>query len=346
MTKTLSDFPRLLQEWVFDKNNDLGLDPDKIYCGSYKKAFWKCSNCGLVWLAAINNRAMNGTNCFECSRKIRAIKARQTRIQKQGSLLDCFPDVAREVHPESPIQAHEITYGSKTIIDWLCHVCGNIWKTSPNTRTNTKSGCPKCSTYKKINSYKLTILNDKTRTFLKTTEIAKEYDHHKNTTPIEEVLACSGKYYWWICSKCGHGWKTKASLRFSNQTGCPLCANSRISKPQIEIFKFIEEKYPQYTVLCDEIVKINNSLFYADILVKETSQIFEYYGDFWHCHPEKYSDDYFHPIKKKCAKEIRKEDQSRIKKLKTEFRVNIIWEKEFLKNKSKILGALVIDTIK
>lgn len=59
-------YPRLMEEWNFEKNKRL--DPSKIKSGSTtKKAWWKCKNCGHEWRTAIYTRVM-GTGCPECFR--------------------------------------------------------------------------------------------------------------------------------------------------------------------------------------------------------------------------------------------------------------------------------------
>lgn len=47
--KTVANDAKLMQEWSFDKNNEIGLDPHELVVGSRKKAWWKCSTCGHEW---------------------------------------------------------------------------------------------------------------------------------------------------------------------------------------------------------------------------------------------------------------------------------------------------------
>ena len=64
----VSDNARLMAEWNWEKNNEWGLDPNKLTCGSGKKIWWKCSK-GHMWSASIINRSKIGSNCPYCSGK-------------------------------------------------------------------------------------------------------------------------------------------------------------------------------------------------------------------------------------------------------------------------------------
>ena len=54
-----------MAEWDWEKNNELGLRPDKLTYGSNKKAWWKCSK-GHEWQASIYSRNQ-GNGCPYCS---------------------------------------------------------------------------------------------------------------------------------------------------------------------------------------------------------------------------------------------------------------------------------------
>ncbi len=65
--------------------------------------------------------------------------------------------------------------------------------------------------------------------------------------------------------------------------------------------------------------------------------LIEYNGDYWHCNPNKFSPDYFHPHKKKKAMEIWEDDKIRIDNLKNYgYNLEVIWESEFSEHKSII----------
>ena len=74
--------------------------------------------------------------------------------------------------------------------------------------------------------------------------------------------------------------------------------------------------------------------FICDIFIEKYNLVIEFNGDYWHCNPKKYKPDYFHPHKKKTAKEIWDEDKLRIDYLKKMgYNLEVIWEREFSDNK-------------
>ena len=61
----VSDNAQLMAEWDFEKNTELGFDPQKLTCGSGKKVWWKCSK-GHKWEAIIQSRT-RGNGCPFCN---------------------------------------------------------------------------------------------------------------------------------------------------------------------------------------------------------------------------------------------------------------------------------------
>ena len=61
----VSDNARLMAEWNWEKNNELGFDPNKLTCGSDKKPWWKCEK-GHEWQAKMYSRNY-GSGCPVCN---------------------------------------------------------------------------------------------------------------------------------------------------------------------------------------------------------------------------------------------------------------------------------------
>ena len=73
----LSKYPKVCEEWFYDKNNSIGLYPNSVAPHSDKKAWWKCKSCGNVWQAKIDHRTRLGVGCPRCGRK----KVEQSRYK-------------------------------------------------------------------------------------------------------------------------------------------------------------------------------------------------------------------------------------------------------------------------
>lgn len=72
-----------------------------------------------------------------------------------------------------------------------------------------------------------------------------------------------------------------------------------------------------------------------DYLNEETKHIIEVYGDYWHCNPNNFNPDFYHPQLKKTAKEKWEEDLKRKQVLESMgYQVTVVWESdldEFIK---------------
>jgi hypothetical protein len=109
-----------------------GWDPSKIISSGKIKMQWKCVN-GHIYMANVGDRKM-GKGCPICSsHKI---------LPGFNDLKSKFPVVALEANGWDP---SKVAPASSKIKQWKCSV-GHIWKTSPASRTNMKSGCPSCKT--------------------------------------------------------------------------------------------------------------------------------------------------------------------------------------------------------
>jgi hypothetical protein len=90
----------------------------------------------------------------------------------------------------------------------------------------------------------------------------------------------------------------------------------------------------------------NVANYICDIFIEKLNLIIEFNGDYWHCNPSIYSNDYYHKHKKKYAQEIWKEDEVRIDNIKKlGYNLEVIWEKDFNKNPN-ILKTIIKKYVK
>lgn len=89
----------------------------------------------------------------------------------------------------------------------------------------------------------------------------------------------------------------------------------------------LEDKLLPYLPEYENNIQIGR--YNVDFINKKTNGIIEVYGDYWHCNPKLYQDDYYHPYFKITAKERRKLDESRIEYLTLiGYDVTIVWESD------------------
>lgn len=96
-----------------------------------------------------------------------------------------------------------------------------------------------------------------------------------------------------------------------------------ISKFQKRIFDKIKQEYPD-ALLEEYIPDIKKSV---DIFIPSKKLIIECFGDYWHCNPNKYNQNYYNKSVHLTAREIWEKDQKRINLFKENgYDVEIIWE--------------------
>lgn len=88
--------------------------------------------------------------------------------------------------------------------------------------------------------------------------------------------------------------------------------------------------------------QIDNNYYIVDYYIPKVNMIIEFYGDYWHCNPIKYSRDYFHLYKGLTAEKIWEKDRIRLQKIVNKFNCNIltIWESEWKKNSIEQLNII------
>jgi len=62
-------YPEIVEEWDYEKNNELNIFPNKVAPHSDKKVWWICSKCNNNWKAKIDGRTRLKAGCPVCGRK-------------------------------------------------------------------------------------------------------------------------------------------------------------------------------------------------------------------------------------------------------------------------------------
>ncbi len=97
----------------------------------------------------------------------------------------------------------------------------------------------------------------------------------------------------------------------------------RISKFQKDVYSTLGEDWEME-------YDIPGTTLTVDIFNSKTKEIIECYGDYWHCNPKKFSENYFHKRIKKTANEIWNDDKNRIQLLENlGYKIKIIWESDW-----------------
>lgn len=203
---TLSEeFPELVKQWDYDKNNPEGVFPSDITRGSHKVVWWKCRK-GHSWRAHIYHRTA-GKGCPYCSGK--KVLIGYNDLASKAPCLSGEWDYEKN----NGISPETVTYGSNRKVWWKCRN-GHSWHADISHRYGG-NGCPYCSGRKVWEGY-----NDFASGY---PSCAEEWDSVKNEGMLPSMVARkSNRKVWWKCRK-GHSWQALVSDRASGK-GCPYCS--------------------------------------------------------------------------------------------------------------------------
>lgn len=262
--------PDLLEEWDYEKNNELGLDPLKLKCKSNKPAQWKCKKCGYEWQATTNTRTRGNSSC--CPACIgKAVTSINNLAYKFPDLLE---DWDYEKNNKLGLDPYKLFYGSHKCVHWVCHTCSyprgtdDEWYVSITQRTGRdKSGCPACK-HKVVTPW----YNLKTEF----PYIAEEWDSDNNKTTPDKVLPGCKDKAWWKCKTCGYSWSAFICNRIKG-SGCPECAKgNQTSFPELAIYFYIHKYFE------DTVNTYKELGFELDIYIPSKNIAIEYDGVKWH----------------------------------------------------------------
>ena len=180
-----NNYPYMIAEWKKEKNGDLS--PSDLTCGSNRKVWWRCSNCGHEWPATINHRA-NGHGCPKCAKGRAAEKlTKKNLIPGQTDLGTLFPGIAKEWHPSLNGDKTPVDYSPNSMRSawWICPK-GHAYELDIAHRTSLSQGCPYCAGKRVLPGF-----NDLSSKF---PTIASEWDFEHNTILPDGRTAIYGLY--------------------------------------------------------------------------------------------------------------------------------------------------------
>jgi hypothetical protein len=99
------------------------------------------------------------------------------------------------------------------------------------------------------------------------------------------------------------------------------------SKAEDEIIDYLKNR----NIDCQPSFNLDGKIF--DIYIPKYNLLIEYNGDYWHCNPEKYDENYYHKKKDKLAKEIWEYDKNKLYLAeKNDYTYEVIWELDYKKD--------------
>ncbi|RNB59499.1 hypothetical protein EDM57_04995 [Brevibacillus gelatini] len=245
----------------------------------------------------IRKRGETGKDCCDECKSIKIVESKSKKVPKGKSLLEKFPEIAKEWHPVKNSKSPDEVYASGSIVASWIGSCGHEWNARINDRTSNNNGCPYCAGQRVYENNCFAILHP---------ELLTEWNYVKNKESPFEYTSKSGKYVWWKCKECDYEWHTSIAHRTMLGQGCPVCKSSKGEKKVVEVLKKhnifyipqirIEDCRDTLPLIFDFVIYYNNELIFI-----------EYDG------VQHYKPTTFGGITKEEAKKLLKETQKRDK---------------------------------
>ncbi|KAL3144772.1 hypothetical protein ABBQ38_001886 [Trebouxia sp. C0009 RCD-2024] len=131
------------------------------------------------------------------------------------------PELQEQWHVDSNRHLGAVKVKQQSAIKavWQCNKCPagqpHVW-TAPVHRRTRGSQCPYCSNRRVCLHNSLATIAPET---------AKYWNHSKNRTAPEQVLAGSSSTAMWKCPACRYEWKAPIYQRVRSGSGCPKCSH-------------------------------------------------------------------------------------------------------------------------
>lgn len=232
--------------------------------------------------------------------------------------------------------------GNKYHTTWKCNKCLNSIPTYASTKyylrrnLKNKNICKKCSLklqhgegnpfFQKEHSSESKEKISKAKNGIKTSD-------HMSTKKYRKLISELAKERW------ESGLMEDVRVKLSNLMKQRI-ANGEIkgynrSKAEDEIIEILEklgiEVIPNF--------RLESKIF--DIYIPNFNLLIEYNGDYWHCNPIKFDENYLHTKKNKTAKEIWDYDTNKLDlAIKNGYTCEVIWEYDYKKNKDIIKNLI------
>lgn len=179
--------PNIMNLWNWNKNI---VSPKNLSYGSGIKVWWVCSK-GHEWKATVS-KIIQGQNCPYCSNKKVYHSILDNNIQLGNSLVNRFPEIAKEWHPykNGDLKPEEVVFGSHKRVWWRC-IKGHEWENTVAHRTKRGQGCGICSGRGKG----IVTINEVKELFRQENCMLLEKDYINSTTKMKYQCSCGNESY-------------------------------------------------------------------------------------------------------------------------------------------------------
>lgn len=300
---------------------------DSDYVNSYTKLKIKCSTHGIFEQTPSNH--LVGRGCEKCGHQIANDKQRFSTAD--------FIEKAIAIHGDKYdySKVNYVNYG--TNVEIICPIHGSFFQT-PSNHLSYKAGCIKCRDVSNGDNKRDTLEEF----------IEKANKVHNNKFDYSKVVYVNGRTkVEIICPTHGSFWQTPKS--HIQCIGCDKCAKRSFSIKAIAWLDCIAKKENiviQHAMNSGEYKLPNTDInMKVDGFCVETNTVFEFFGTFWHSHPNYYNPLKIHPVNKQTFGDIYIKTLERIIAIqKLGYKLVTIWEHDWdTINKLSLLNDKISD---
>lgn len=154
-----------------------------------------------------------------------------------------------------------------------------------------------------------------------------------NSLRRKNRVSCWTVSYWTTRGLSEEEARARVSEIQRKNSGRSSLSSSRVAE---EFLKEVEKKFNIKVIREQEI-----SPFIVDGLVEGERLVLEFFGDFWHCNPRYYSEDFVHPVVGRRAASIRREDEGRLSLLRQMGYTPVrVWESDWREDPQTVLEEI------
>ena len=200
--------PRLAESFHPTKNHPK--TPDNILAGHGKRLWWQCPDCDHEWDSTGTARKNHDSGCPYCVSAYLHSDGRNSLAKNNPELSEDWDYEKNEGTPDT------VTFGSRKTVWWKCKNCDHEWPAQIAER-NAGKGCGPC------NRGDLHSTKNNSLAAMRP-DLASQLHPNKNPdfSPHEVTIGHRRPKVWWLCSECGHEWKTTVDSRVRG-SGCDPC---------------------------------------------------------------------------------------------------------------------------
>ena len=254
--------PELMEEWDWERNFNLGLNPSKLKKTSNVRVWWKCKKHNHSYNTLLSARTHSEQGCPYCS---------GARILSGfNDLQTIYPEIAKDWDYElnGDVTSNQVAPKSHKKYWWKCNSGHSYYMSVQNKVKGCQ--CQYCCGRMVLQGF-----NDLATTH---PNILKEWDYDKNDILPTQVSAGSHTKVWWKCDK-GHSWQATIKNRV-NGSGCKECNKvHHTSFPERAIYYYIQQYFndAEWGYKQEELGR-----YEIDVYIPSKQIGIEYDGQGWH----------------------------------------------------------------